>query len=62
MVPDGTSALDHLIAKGVSDDPTARELQAKDREDMIAAQLEDKPLLKMQQQQDEKDEEEAARI
>jgi RNA polymerase II subunit A C-terminal domain phosphatase len=60
VVPDGTSALDHLIAKGVSDDPTARELQAKDREGMIAAQLEEKPLLKMQQQQDEKDDEEAA--
>ena len=58
-IQEGTSALEHLIAMGGSDDPAVRELQTKGQEEIISSQLEDKPLLKMQQQQDEMDKVEA---
>jgi RNA polymerase II subunit A-like phosphatase len=53
-------ALEHLIALSGSDDPAVREMQNKGQEEIISTQLEEKPLLKMQQQQDEKDDAEAA--
>lgn len=59
-IQNGISALEHLIAMGASDDPAVREIQTKGQEEIISTQLEEKPLLKMQQQQDEKDEAEAA--
>ena len=59
-VQEGTAALETLIAMSGSDDPAAREVQNRSQEDTIASQLEDKPLLKMQQQQDEKDQKVAA--
>ena len=59
-IQEGTSALEHLIAMGGSDDPAVRELQTKGQEEIISSQLEEKPLLKMQQEQDEKDKVEAA--
>ena len=59
-IQEGTTALEHLIAMGGSDDPAVRELQTKGQEDIISSQLEEKPLLKMQREQDEKDKAEAA--
>ena len=50
-----TSALEQLVAMGGGDDPTVREIQSKGQEEAITTQLEEKPLLKMQQAQDEKD-------
>ena len=55
-----TSALEQLVAMGGVDDPVVREIQSKDQEEIIHNQLEDKPLLKMQQEQDKKDEAVAA--
>lgn len=55
-----TSALEQLVAMGGGDDPVVREIQSKGQEETIAAQLEEKPLLKMQKLLDAKDEEEAA--
>ena len=59
-IQNGTGALEQLIAMSGSDNPAVRELQTKDQEEIISSQLEDKPLLKMQQEQDQKDEAEAA--
>lgn len=59
-IQDGTSALEHLIAMGGGADPAVREQQTKGQEEIISTQLEEKPLLKMQQEQDQKDEAEAA--
>ena len=58
-IQEGTSALEHLIAMGGGDDPAVRELQTKGQEEIISSQLEEKPLLKMQQQLDERDNAEA---
>ena len=55
-----TSALEQLVAMSGGDDPVVREIQSKDQEEIIHSQLEDKPLLKMQQEQDKKDEAVAA--
>ena len=54
------SALEQLVAMGGGDDPTIREIQSKDQEEVISSQLEEKPLEKMQREQDEKDEAAAA--
>ena len=56
VIQNGTAALEHLVAMSGGDDPVIRELQSKEQEEVISSQLEDKPLLKMQQKQDEEDE------
>lgn len=58
-IQNGTSALEQLVAMSGGDDPVVRDMQSKGQEEAISSQLEDKPLLKMQQAQDEKDEAEA---
>ena len=57
-----TSALEQLVAMGGGDDPTIRQIQSKGQEVIITAQVEEKPLEKMQREQDEKDEKEEAAV
>ncbi|KAL9615536.1 MAG: hypothetical protein Q9167_000049 [Letrouitia subvulpina] len=50
-----TSALDQLVSMGGGDDPSTRQAQATHQVETLAAQLEDRPLLKKQLQLEEED-------
>ena len=50
-----TSALEQLVAMSGGDDPVMRELQANKQEEVIAAQVVEKPLLQLQKKLDEEE-------
>lgn len=54
-VVNDTSALDQLVSMGGGDDPSTRQAQATHQVETLAAQLEDRPLLKKQLQLEEED-------
>ncbi len=52
---DNVSALEQLVAMGVSDDPATRQAQTTRQDEALTAQLEDRPLLQKQKQLEAED-------